>query len=588
MRLCSETAGCCVPSVLPAEDTHGAPPWNGYGFGDKHYHGAAADLSGLESGCYHVQQQQQQQQQPVHYSGDASEYGYTTSTPVGGEHPTYWCQPPAAVAGDVTGTALVAAAPVIGPYDICELRVYSLHQLQHEREAVRIIALAAGESLHNIYRVIMTSLGQREDRARLVFHAWVLPDGRVFGNGPRYREVLTSMGNDRELYLNQLPIHVGYELEFVFGKCAYVVVIEDIFEGLTDEQDLVWTPRVCEGSYGEPVPFDLCYFPHLFRRSSSLDIASPHAATTAPPCNADPCCPNTAPAAAAAGTSDQDRLRLLRPVHDRDQYLSTDELDEINRHLSKMRFIRQHSQIKPLLRKYRPEDYISNDTLRRQCFRMTPRRFFCYLWTQQFVKQHVARQSSPFPSHPVFPLSFYHGSQTSTASSSSPTEPSTTREHRFGCETTTTTTGDERPSAERPGCQDDSFTTTTPATVPPHPPQPILPVLWNVAAAATWESRSMGRTGHYFPRCRVSKRVESTQVIDAPVKVDLTSSPSSEEEEEGWRSHPSSQNGAGSPFEDPSDHPALRPPLLNDGRETSSVTTARHGDATSSLLPIGS
>lgn len=52
----------------------------------------------------------------------------------------------------------------VGPYDIVELKVTSLHLLETGREAVRVLGVAAGESLHNIYRVIMTSLGQREVR----------------------------------------------------------------------------------------------------------------------------------------------------------------------------------------------------------------------------------------------------------------------------------------------------------------------------------------------------------------------------------------------------------------------------------------
>lgn len=50
----------------------------------------------------------------------------------------------------------------IGPYDIIEMKVTSLHDIPGYGESCRTIGIAAGESLHNIYRVIMTSLNQRE------------------------------------------------------------------------------------------------------------------------------------------------------------------------------------------------------------------------------------------------------------------------------------------------------------------------------------------------------------------------------------------------------------------------------------------
>lgn len=60
--------------------------------------------------------------------------------------------------------SLPTPLPVVGPYDIIELKVTSLHAIRGQREASRIIAVAAGENLHNVYRVIMTSLSHREVR----------------------------------------------------------------------------------------------------------------------------------------------------------------------------------------------------------------------------------------------------------------------------------------------------------------------------------------------------------------------------------------------------------------------------------------
>lgn len=79
-----------------------------------------------------------------------------------------------------------------------------------------------------------------------MFHAWILPDASVYGNGSRVRDSTNNSsatpptGNDREVYFNQLPIYIGYQLELVFGKCVYHVVVQDLFLGLTDEQDLIW------------------------------------------------------------------------------------------------------------------------------------------------------------------------------------------------------------------------------------------------------------------------------------------------------------------------------------------------------------
>lgn len=286
----------------------------------------------------------------------------------------------------------------IGPYDIVELRAISSHAVKRNREALRIVAVAAGENLYNLYRVLMASLCQREDRARLVFHAWILPDGSLYGNGSRGREsnvVLKFLKNDREVYLNHLPIYIGYQFQLVFGKCVYQVIVQDLLIGMNDEQDLIWTPRVCEGSYGEAVPFDLCYSPHLFRsrtpekqkprisekclekensvqgnRTSSVEnVLSPREER-----NNEKRSQSLSP--------NRDELPSLRPRYKTNKYLSGKELDDINKNLSRMRFIRQYSQIKPLLRKNRPEDYIPDEEKRKQCFRMTARLFFFVLWSR--------------------------------------------------------------------------------------------------------------------------------------------------------------------------------------------------------------
>ncbi|XP_053991288.1 uncharacterized protein LOC128883208 [Hylaeus volcanicus] len=294
--------------------------------------------------------------------------------------------------------SLIIPTIKIGPYDIVELRAISSHAVKRNREALRIVAVAAGENLYNLYRVLMASLCQREDRARLVFHAWILPDGSLYGNGSRGREsniVFKFLKNDREVYLNHLPIYIGYQLQLVFGKCVYQVIVQDLLIGMNDEQDLIWTPRVCEGSYGEAVPFDLCYSPHLFRsrtpekqkprisdkgaekenvvqgtRGDSVENSLDDEIEK----NHEKRCESLSP--------NRDDVSCLRPRYKTNKYLSGKELDDINKNLSRMRFIRQYSQIKPLLRKNRPEDYIPDEEKRKECFRMTARLFFFVLWSR--------------------------------------------------------------------------------------------------------------------------------------------------------------------------------------------------------------
>lgn len=50
----------------------------------------------------------------------------------------------------------------IGNFDIVELKFLSLHPMPGKRETCRIVGVAAGESLHNLYRILMCALGQQE------------------------------------------------------------------------------------------------------------------------------------------------------------------------------------------------------------------------------------------------------------------------------------------------------------------------------------------------------------------------------------------------------------------------------------------
>lgn len=52
------------------------------------------------------------------------------------------------------------------------------------------------------------------------------------------------MSDDKEVFLNQLPLVVGYKVEFVFGKCLYQITVEDMLIGMTDENDLIWVSRI--------------------------------------------------------------------------------------------------------------------------------------------------------------------------------------------------------------------------------------------------------------------------------------------------------------------------------------------------------
>lgn len=49
------------------------------------------------------------------------------------------------------------------------------------------------------------------------------------------------MPDDKHFFLNQLPgIGPGYNMDFVFGKCLYKIVVEDLLMGMTNENDLIW------------------------------------------------------------------------------------------------------------------------------------------------------------------------------------------------------------------------------------------------------------------------------------------------------------------------------------------------------------
>lgn len=116
---------------------------------------------------------------------------------------------------------------------------------------------------------------------------------------------------------------------------------------------------MCEGSYGEAVPFDLCYSPHLFRsrlpsrckkeyspsdvdftkselsgHTGELQDASPSSSTASGERVASAFYRECESPHDSPRSPGEQRLSQFRPVHSTNHYLTNDELDEINRYVA--------------------------------------------------------------------------------------------------------------------------------------------------------------------------------------------------------------------------------------------------------------
>lgn len=306
--------------------------------------------------------------------------------------------------------------PPIGAFDIVELKFLSLHPMPNSRETCRIIGVAAGESLHNLYRIMMTALGQQEDRARLVLHCWIFNDMKVCGSGkiaccgsgPRYREPCKSMPDDKQVLLSDLPLRIGYSMDFVFGKCLYKVSVQDLLKGMTDENDLVWVPRIVDGSYGESPPFDLCYSPSLFmyippenlhEEELKTEITDLESSTATSSLVKPDIQMKTEPDETEFKTSKDDKEEQkssnnliveelkkhpnLCAKYSKNRYLDIEELDNINKVLMSMKFIRHNAEMKSINRRIKAENIFPELSKRLRWLRFGISRFFYLLWSEQ-------------------------------------------------------------------------------------------------------------------------------------------------------------------------------------------------------------
>eukprot|EP00923_Selenidium_pygospionis_P051755 GHVN01089711.1.p1 GENE.GHVN01089711.1~~GHVN01089711.1.p1 ORF type:complete len:1031 (+),score=131.14 GHVN01089711.1:166-3258(+) len=150
---------------------------------------------------------------------------------------------------------------------------------QTETGFCRVMGLYAGMTLHNVHRALAFSFQHEEMPHDELFHAFVLPDGTVYGSPPPNQAFLRdfTVHSDRSVTLRDLmsPKNMGMRLVYVLGKMQLQGTIDDILVGHTSQQDLLWLPRVCEESFGiAPSRLD-CYDDEsvrTFKSTEQLDI----------------------------------------------------------------------------------------------------------------------------------------------------------------------------------------------------------------------------------------------------------------------------------------------------------------------------
>eukprot|EP00923_Selenidium_pygospionis_P051751 GHVN01089707.1.p1 GENE.GHVN01089707.1~~GHVN01089707.1.p1 ORF type:complete len:1028 (+),score=124.06 GHVN01089707.1:166-3249(+) len=150
---------------------------------------------------------------------------------------------------------------------------------QTEAGFCRVMGLYAGMTLHNVHRALSFSFQHEEMPHDELFHAFVLPDGTVYGSPPPNQAFLRdfTVHSDRSVTLRDLmsPKNMGMRLVYVLGKMQLQGTIDDILVGHTSQQDLLWLPRVCEESFGiAPSRLD-CYDDEsvrTFKSTEQLDI----------------------------------------------------------------------------------------------------------------------------------------------------------------------------------------------------------------------------------------------------------------------------------------------------------------------------
>eukprot|EP01068_Selenidium_serpulae_P013489 Selendium_serpulae@DN5967_c0_g1_i1.p1 len=141
----------------------------------------------------------------------------------------------------------------------------------------RILGLYAGMTLYNVHRALSFAL-QHEDAAHdELFHAFVLPDGTVYGHPPMMASSIpgVTMAPDRSVTLRDImgTRDIGLRLVYILGKMQLQGILEDVVVGQTSQQDLLWLPRVCQDSYGMAPPRAYCYDADALRNFDSSEGA---------------------------------------------------------------------------------------------------------------------------------------------------------------------------------------------------------------------------------------------------------------------------------------------------------------------------
>ncbi|EZG43657.1 hypothetical protein GNI_163340 [Gregarina niphandrodes] len=179
---------------------------------------------------------------------------------------------------------------------------------------VRRVGVHAGITLYNLHRVLCYVCGYEERLCEQVLHLWSLPNAEsYYANGEKFRKEARrrreKIYTDKTITLSSfLPPNLvpalwhnawtghwplapwppwspaaaegtSYAFEYVLGGLPFLVTVTDLLKGRTAQQDLLWVPRLCEGSAGAPPPqaiFEHNLFgtlPHLARNPPFAQLA---------------------------------------------------------------------------------------------------------------------------------------------------------------------------------------------------------------------------------------------------------------------------------------------------------------------------
>ncbi|KAH0487232.1 MAG: hypothetical protein KVP17_003642 [Porospora cf. gigantea B] len=157
-----------------------------------------------------------------------------------------------------------AVIPTIGnPRALWEdqkLSLFDMVELQFrivggDHSFLRILGVNAGITLFNLHRAFCTSLGFPEDAFEQPFHYWHFPGAPViYANGTDFKRHSKSLGNvatDKTAVLNSFIGPNSTSFYYDLDDARFEVRVTDVIAQQTVQADLVWVPRVTEGSVGE-------------------------------------------------------------------------------------------------------------------------------------------------------------------------------------------------------------------------------------------------------------------------------------------------------------------------------------------------